>query len=85
MLGFVNICEESGSLEQFNSAAIAAYRKFTIEQNEHSEELIYLECKIAAYRLEPDIIRENLNCRSDKQLIEMECKASNNGRADRRL
>ena len=60
------------SLEQFNSTAIAAIVNSSIEQNEHSEELIYLECKIAAYRLEPDIIRENLIYLRDKHSIEME-------------
>ena len=73
LLGFVEYMSKNlDSLEQFNSAAIAAIVNSSIEQNEHSEELIYLECKIAAYRLEPDIIRENLNYLSDKHSIEME-------------
>ena len=73
LLGFVEYMSKNlGSLEQFNSAAIAAIVNSSIEQNEHSEELIYLECKIAAYRLEPDIIRENLNYLGDKHSIEME-------------
>ena len=73
LLGFVEYMSKNlDSLEQFNSAAIAAIVNSSIEQNEHSEELIYLECKIAAYRLEPDIIRENLNYLGDKHSIEME-------------
>ena len=73
LLGFIEYMSKNlDSLEQFNSAAIAAIVNSSIEQNEHSEELIYLECKIAAYRLEPDIIRENLNYLGHKHSIEME-------------
>ena len=87
LLGFVEyISKNLGSLEQFNSAAIAACRgNSSIEQNEHSEELIYLECKIANFTDEPDVSRENLNYLGDKHSIEMEFVLATMEGADRRL
>ncbi len=59
------------SLGQFNSAAIAAIVNSSIGQNNHAAELIYLECKIAAHRFEPDIIRRNLDRLDGENLLEM--------------
>lgn len=59
------------SLGQFNSAAIATIVNSSIGQSHNSAELIYLECKIAAHRFEPDIIRSNLDRLNDENLLEM--------------
>ena len=70
--GFIDyMASHLDSLGQFDSAAIAAIVNSSIGQNNHAAELIYLECKIAAHRFEPDIIRSNLDRLDAENLLEM--------------
>ena len=63
---------EIDSLDDLDSAALATIVSQAIEQHSGQRDLIYLESRIAAFRLEPSIINRNLALLEGSQLLEME-------------
>lgn len=59
-------------LGRLNSAAIASIVSNCIEVNGPNSDLAFIESKIAAYRFEPSVIRDNLEYLTSEQYHEME-------------
>ena len=63
---------EIESIDNLNSAALATIVAESIEQHSGQNNLKYLESKIAAFRFEPSVIRNNLTSLEGNELLEME-------------
>ena len=59
------------SLDRLNSAAIASIVRNCIKINGPNSDLAFIESKVAAFRFEPGIIRDNLEYLTTEQSLEM--------------